>query len=221
MPNAVHLLAQRAHLECELGEFGDAEIRLDRLLEAQSLFSPGPIMEFAVPAVVIPVVARSTGRVDRLDSVKQSAESVLASDHALPFHEMQARAGLAIQAVQQRDLAVSMEQYTALKSQSGTMVSLLFLCTDRLLGLLSMTANELGQAMDHFEDALAFCRKAGYRPELAWSCYEYADTLLQRNEPGDREKAKSLLDESLAISTELGMRPLMERVIFLRDILKA
>ncbi len=57
--------------------------------------------------------------------------------------------------------------------------------------------------------------------KLAWTCCDYADTLLQRNEPGDREKAMSLLDESLAISTELGMRPLMERVISRQGILKA
>jgi hypothetical protein len=61
----------------------------------------------------------------------------------------------------------------------------------------------------------------GYRPELAWTCCDYADTLLQRKEPGDREKAMAMLDESLAISSELGMRPLMERVLSRRDILKA
>ena len=44
---------------------------------------------------------------------------------------------------------------------------------------------------------------------------------LQRNEPGDREKATSLLDESLAISSELGMRPLAERVLSRREHLKA
>ncbi len=49
----------------------------------------------------------------------------------------------------------------------------------------------------------------------------YLPTLLQRNEAGDREKATSLLDESLAISSELGMRPLMERVLSRREILKA
>ncbi len=38
---------------------------------------------------------------------------------------------------------------------------------------------------------------------------------------GDREKAMSLLDESLAISNELGMRPLTERVLSRREILKA
>ncbi len=84
------------------------------------------------------------------------------------------------------------------------------------------------QAISHFEDALAFCRRAGFRPELAWTCCDYAETLLQRAStgsaqahPGDHEKAMSLLDESLAISTELGMRPLMERVLSRREILKA
>jgi len=56
---------------------------------------------------------------------------------------------------------------------------------------------------------------------LAWTCCDYADTLLQRNDSGDREKAMSLLDESLSISSELGMRPLMERVLSRRGILKA
>ena len=63
--------------------------------------------------------------------------------------------------------------------------------------------------------------KAGYRPELAWTCCDYADALLQRSEPGNREKAMSLLDESLAISSELGMRPLMERVLSRQEILRA
>jgi len=31
----------------------------------------------------------------------------------------------------------------------------------------------------------------------------------------------ALLDESLAITSELGMRPLMERVLFRREILRA
>ncbi len=132
---------------------------------------------------------------------------------------MVSRVGLAMVAVQRGDALAAEEQRAALESQPAA-VLLLTVC-DRLLGLLSHTMGNLDQASDHFEDALAFCRKAGYRPELAWTCCDYADTLLQRNEPGDREKAMSLLDESLAISIELGMRPLMERVLSRRDILKA
>lgn len=92
---------------------------------------------------------------------------------------------------------------------------------DRLRGLLSFPTGNLDQAASHFEDALAFCRKVGERLELAWSCCDYADALLQRNGPGDRQKAMAPLDESLAISWELGMSPLMERVLSRQDILSA
>ncbi len=92
-----------------------------------------------------------------------------------------------------------------------------FSSADRLLGLLSQTMGNLDQAVIHLEEALAFCRKAGYRPELAWSCHDYAEALTQRNKPGDRFRAVSLLEESLSISTELGMPPLMERVTLLKE----
>ena len=45
---------------------------------------------------------------------------------------------------------------------------------------------------------MAFCRKED-RPELVWSCFYYADTPLQRDRPGDRQKAMLLLDEILNI----------------------
>ncbi len=43
----------------------------------------------------------------------------------------------------------------------------------------------------------------------------------ERDDEKDRAKAVSLLDESLAISSELGMRPLMERVLSRREFLGA
>ena len=92
---------------------------------------------------------------------------------------------------------------------------------DHVLGLLSRTAGNLEQAISHFEDALTFCRKAGYRCMLAWTCCDYADALRVRDGSGDTARAIVLLDESLAISSELGMRPLMERVLARREILKA
>ena len=46
--------------------------------------------------------------------------------------------------------------------------------------------------------------------------------LLERDGDGDRDRAKAigLLDESLTMSSELGMRPLRERVLSRREILK-
>ena len=56
---------------------------------------------------------------------------------------------------------------------------------------------------------------------IHWTCCDYADALRERNGPEDLAKAMALLDESLAISSELGMRPLMERVLSRREILGA
>ena len=138
-----------------------------------------------------------------------------------------ARVSLALIAVQRNDLPAADEQYAVLASTPGLMV--FYVSTDRVLGMLSMTLGRLDQAVDHFEDALAFNRRAGFRPDLAWTCCDYADVLLQRASTNsarteseeDRRKAMSMLDEALTISRELGMRPLMERVLSRREILGA
>ena len=143
-----------------------------------------------------------------LAAVEARAQENLSFDAGL-FSTTMARVGLALVAVQRGDAASAQEQYAALAPVPGIMV--FYIGTDQVLGLLSVTLGRLDQATAHFENSLEFCRKAGYRPNLAWTYYDYADTLLQRSEPGDREKAISLLNESLSISTELGMRPLMER----------
>jgi hypothetical protein len=133
--------------------------------------------------------------------------------------------GLALVAVQRRNMMAAGELYGSLQPIIGTMAPHgnygPGLAVDRVLGLLSQTMGNRDQAAAHFSDALAFCRKAGYRPELAWTCCDYADTLRERDAEGDRSKAVALLDESLAISSELGMRPLMERVLSRREILGA
>ena len=169
----------------------------------------------------MPLVSRFTGMVGRAEIAEASAEAVLSSPTADLFTTILARGGLALLAVQRDDAASAQEQYAALQSQQGTFLSVANLAFDHLLGLLAQTMRQPDKAAGHFEDALAFCRKAGYRPELAWTCCDYADALLQRNGPGDHQKAMTLLDESLAICSELGMRPLLERALSRRQILGA
>lgn len=139
-----------------------------------------------------------------------------------------ALAVLALLAVLREDVEAAKDQYPALESYRGISVPSEFNSFDRLLGLLSFTMGDLEQATTHFEDTLTFCHNTGYMPTLAWTCCDYTDTLLQRAStssaqahPADREQAMCLLDKSLAIPTELGMRPIMERVLSLRDMLKA
>ena len=88
---------------------------------------------------------------------------------------------------------------------------------DALLGLLCVTLGRLDEAEVHFESALSFCRRAGYRPELAWTCCDFAEALIQRNARHDRRRAEELLGEGLALVKEMGMQPLEKKI---RDSLR-
>ena len=209
-PSNPTLLAERVLLEHEQGDFEQGEVYLDRLLEVTRLTPPGPSQEYSSVAHVVPIVSRVTGEAHLFDVAEEAAEVVLSSPAARPLAAVGARKGLALMAVQRSDASGARAHYGTLEPFQGTV--LFTVATDRLMGLLAQTMGDLDKAAGHLEEALAFCRKAGYRPEVAWTCCDYADALLQRNSINDRQKAMSLLDESLAISRELGMRPLMERV---------
>ncbi len=209
--------SDRVLLECEVGDFERSETFLKQLLDGT--YAAG--FDYTADlALVIPMVGRITGAGDRLDIAEMAAGRVLSSSHSTPVEILWAKVGMALIAIQRGDADAAAEHYATLKFPSGV-IKTLSVSSARLLGLLAQTAGKLDEAMAHFDEALAFCRKAGYRPELAWTCCDYADALLQRNSPGDQHKATKLLDEALAISRELGMRPLMERVLARRAILKA
>ncbi len=233
LPRDPVLLGCRALLEYQTGDFNAGEDYLQRLLSTFGYGQTGtPVLyphvyaaAYTVPSVVIAVATRITGVMGRFDLVEAVARSLFESPFAHPGPANAARIGLALFAVQRGDAGAAGELYGDLGMIRGTMSPQCpigpGLAGDRVLGLLAQTTGEPDRAAAHFDDALAFCLKAGYRPELAWTCCDYADTLLERNGEGDREKATALLDESLAISSELGMRPLMERVLSRREILKA
>ncbi|HEX2415483.1 MAG TPA: BTAD domain-containing putative transcriptional regulator [Thermoleophilaceae bacterium] len=82
----------------------------------------------------------------------------------------------------------------------------------RGLGLLAATMSRWERAEDHFERALWMNHAAGARPWLAHTRYDYARMLLARGEPGDRARAGELLDSARALSRELEMGTLAEKV---------
>ena len=213
-------LSLRASLEYQAGDLAEGEAHLEQAVEVMRSRTPDATPGYTWPAARIPLVARITGGTDRFDVAQTAAEVVLTSSPA-PLLASFARAGLALMAVQQENVEAASEQYAALESLRGTFLCVGLLATDHLLGLLAQTMGNLSQAAEHFEDALAFCRKEGARPELAWTRCDYADALLQRSLEGDRQKAMALLDEGLTTSREQGMRPLMERVLARRQILSA
>ena len=183
------------------------------------------------PAIIISLDAEDAhcdalhlATVDKLfiDVAKRLAKTVVDSGTAYPMMAMFACRARVMVAVIEDDSTRAEEHYGYLELWRGHLITGSAVSNvDNLLGLLSRAIGKLDDAQTHFEDALALCRKVGFRPELAWTCCDYADMLLERNNDGDRARAITLLDESLAISSELGMRSLMERVLSLREILKA
>ncbi|MCI0830090.1 MAG: AAA family ATPase [Chloroflexi bacterium] len=211
------ILCGRALLEHEVGNYDQGEYYLELLRETMARAKPGPNPPFVYSATAFQVAAMMTGNLDRLDDAERISIAVLSSPSVSPLFAQRANAGLAITAILRNDTNMAAQQYDLLIPAEGTLLVGGFGAVDRFLGLLSQTLGNLDQAAAHFDDALAFCRRAGYRPELAWTCCDYADALLERADEGDRSKAVSLLDESLTISTELGMRPLMARVTALLE----
>jgi len=212
-PLDARLLYNQVMLEYQVGDFDQGEVYIERLLEVMQITTPGPNLDTVYFALAVSQAAQITGTSKRIDTANMAAEAALSSTSAPFVATLVATTAQAILSIKQGDAAAAAELYTVLKSESGTLLSNNSdISVDRLLGMLAQTMGNLDQAANHFEDAVAFCRKAGYRPELAWTCCDYSDTLRDRDAEGDRAKAIALLDESLAISSELGMRPLMERV---------
>ena len=219
-PSEVRGFIVRVPLEYEVGDFHQGEVFLERMLDIMRSTPPAPTLEQAAPAFVISLAGRISGVTDRFDIAEETAAEILPSPFLTPIIEYIANAALALMAVERGDDSAARGPYAVLKRLRDRAPSLL-VSTDRVLGLLAHTMAELDGAIGHFEEALAFCRRAGFRPQLAWACCDYADVLRERGGEGDREKAVALLDESLQISRELGMRPLMERVLSRREILRA
>ncbi|MCH7801487.1 MAG: AAA family ATPase [Chloroflexi bacterium] len=159
-------------------------------------------------------IAYETNDFQYLDIVETALSAGERSTNSL--RRFWSRQSEAIVAVLRNDEAAAAEQYSALEQDKGTVGNSCF-NVDHILGLLAKTLNNLDDARTQFEDAMTFCRKANYRPELAWTLYDYSDMLIEGNGISDQYMAKALLDESLSISTELDMGPLKERVESRRD----
>ena len=217
-PNDIRLVANRVLLEHEAGSEEQRDQYLEILLRVRADDSTVLSTQYFMCSFVVPMVLRSTGMTHGLEVARAIADNALSFSSSPPLLTTIARAGLALIAVIEGDVMAAREQYDALQPHRGRLVPNCAGCTvDRLLGLLAQSIGDLDQATSHFEDSLAFCRNAGYRPELAWTCCDYSDTLLQRAGVGDRRNAMTLLDESLAIAEELGMQFLIERVALRRD----
>jgi tetratricopeptide (TPR) repeat protein len=164
----VRLLNWRSDLENQVGNFVDEAIYLDRILETVRLApSDIPQLDHGVVSHTIGVAARITGVVSRFEAAAAAAEFALSTPSGLkPRTAQLSRTGLALLAVQMGDVTAASEQYSFLKYWPITTTPLNLMSGYRVLGLLAQTMGNLDDTINHFEDSLAFCRQADYRPGL-------------------------------------------------------
>ena len=101
-------------------------------------------------------------------------------------------------------------------AEHNVIVGLAIACTGaaaRHLGMLATTMSRWAEAEQHFQAALEMNARIRARPYLAHTQQQYAEMLLSRAQPGDRDTALSLLDEALASASQLGMGALTDRVL--------
>jgi DNA-binding SARP family transcriptional activator/tetratricopeptide (TPR) repeat protein len=83
----------------------------------------------------------------------------------------------------------------------------------QFLGQLASVTHRWEDAGRHFEAALQSYVRVGARPALARTGYEYAQMLLDRNWPGDRQRALELLTQATETAEELGMPWLHDKAL--------
>ena len=151
-------------------------------------------------------------------SAGEIARSILSTTEITPADEANARIAAGLAAVVTGDAKEAAEHHRRLKNLRGSGFGWGFpICADRLLGLLAHTGGMPEEAQSHFEDALKITTKAGYRLEAAWTCYDFAESLLDSGEPAYVEKAISLIDDGLEIARELGLVAIEERLVALQQ----
>ena len=85
------------------------------------------------------------------------------------------------------------------------------------LGLLAATMARWNEAEKHFEDALAMNERTGAKPLLAHTLFDYAAMLSRRGDADNRARAIASLERASALSAELEMRALTERIATLQQ----
>jgi len=226
--NEALCLSLSSLLHHELGEPEEGNALIEQLRDTVPLTAPEAGFERMVVGESMALITQTHGSDCEADTANRVAQIILSSSRLNPGNKASSGAILGIIAAYRQDAGLAHEQYEILKSEIYKVTNVFLINLDRTLGLLAHIMGRFDAAASHFEDSLAFCRKAGYRPELAWTCHDYASLRHALRGVGvrryssqgvgqdDREGALALLDEANDISTELGMRPLNEKVLALK-----
>jgi tetratricopeptide (TPR) repeat protein len=209
-------LGARAFVEAQLGDTAQAELYVERLLEARWLSAPGFPFEDASVAAYLPLVAPIVGVDAWLEPAREAAKAVRACDVVVPLLDLYVTTGRGLDAVLRGDAAEARAAHDALAHLQGTAPSLLVIATDRLLGRCSLAAGDAEAAVEHFQHGLRFCKQARYRPEYAWIAADFADAITELGGAEHLARAAELRAEALSLARDLRMQPLVDRLVLHR-----
>ena len=212
-PRDARLLSEVATMLLLLGDTAAAEEYIGRLVEVAG-GTHGPTLENASAAQLLLSARFLTGRAADRRVVAQAVEAVLASPvPATPVIALYVHYGLAVDAFLDKDPEAARVQLEALQQFPGWFGGIP--CADHVLSLLLLTLGRRDDAIAGLESALVVLGK-GYWPGYAWAAYDCARVRLDRNAPGDRQRARALIDDALGHARTLGMKPLIERLLTLK-----
>jgi hypothetical protein len=185
------------------------------MIESAGNMPLGPTFEYSISSATVASASHMSGNESRLAFTVEAADLVLSAENATPFNQMWAYMARTLVALMRGDMpgvAAMYEHFLPLQNRHAFVMS-----GNQLLGMTALAAGDPDLAAIHLEEAISFSGEAGFRPQEAWSLHDYAALLLDRDAPGDREKATELQDEAIAIATDLGMKLLLERVLAQRS----
>jgi class 3 adenylate cyclase len=84
------------------------------------------------------------------------------------------------------------------------------------LGELSAAMSRWDEAEAHYVEAITMNERIGARPWLARSRLQYAEMLLTRDQPGDRQNILEQVDQAFPILQEVGMKGFLEKALALK-----
>jgi DNA-binding CsgD family transcriptional regulator/tetratricopeptide (TPR) repeat protein len=214
-PYQIPFLQIRVLLECQTGHRKAGNAYLEQILADERRTGPWPLAG-AITAIVLSQIGGLWNDNSSCDAALRTSHGVLERRPTIPMAQTGARLSRGLVAIYRSKPDECEEELEFLERFKGINM-MPFLLTDRLFGSLAHCAGQTRRAIVHFENAVAFCRKNGYRPELAWTLYDYARTLLDSGSRDDRERAATLLREGHALSSLLGMRPLAAAIAAFRQ----
>jgi tetratricopeptide (TPR) repeat protein len=202
------LRLQLASVEYQQGENARGDALVAESLRRSG--GPGGAQLYPYAVAIMGGIYRITKKREHAETAREIARRGLGERAGNPLWEDVTRTGLALIAAVDRDPEASARFLRELRGCPPQMRSMV-VTRDALVGLLARAADRTALAMYSFRKALQFC-EAGFLPEMAWTCLDYAETLLERGGPYNRARAKALLAESRQVARACGMGLLENRL---------